>query len=73
MPNELTKLDKDIVLSLADNDMNVSKVARALYMHRNNVIYHLRKVKSLTGLDPMKFYDLCKLIQMIGGSENGSA
>lgn len=69
----MTRVDAEVVLALADNNMNVSVTAKALYMHRNNVIYHLRKVKSETGLDPMKFYDLYELIQMIGGNEDGSA
>ena len=57
--------DVEIILALADNNMNESETSRALYMHRNTVIYRLRKVKRLTGLDPMNFHDLCKLVQMI--------
>lgn len=35
-----------------------------VFMHRNNVVYHIGKVKKLTGLDPTVFYDLVKLVQM---------
>lgn len=55
--------DVEVILALADNNMNETKTARDLFMHRNTVVYHIRKVKRLTGLDPMKFHDLCKLVQ----------
>lgn len=61
----MDELDVEIVLALADHNMNESSVSRALFMHRNTVIYHIGKVKKKTGLDPAKFYDLCKLVQMI--------
>lgn len=71
----LTELDWRLVLALADNNMNETEVARSVYMHRNTVCYHLRKVKALTGLDPMRFYDLIKLVQIakhiVGCDEGG--
>lgn len=57
--------DAEIILALADHNMNETQTAKDLYMHRNTVIYRLRKVKKLTGLDPMNFYDLCKLVEMV--------
>ena len=42
---------------LFENDLNVSKTARALYMHRNTLIYRLDKVRSVTGLNPDSFND----------------
>jgi carbohydrate diacid regulator len=61
----MDKRDVEIILALADNNMNETQTARDLYMHRNTVIYRLRKVKKLTGLDPMNFYDLCKLVERV--------
>ncbi|MDE6690628.1 MAG: helix-turn-helix domain-containing protein, partial [Clostridia bacterium] len=46
--------DKDLVetcFSLFENDLNVSKTALGLYMHRNTLIYSIAKLKRLTGLD----------------------
>lgn len=37
------------------NGMNVSLTARALYMHRNTLIYKLNAVKKITGFDLKKF------------------
>ena len=61
----LSDADKEIILTLADNNMNISSTAKSLFMHRNTVVYHLGKVKKVTGLDPMNFYDLIKLVSLI--------
>lgn len=46
------------------HNMNVTDVARAIFTHRNTVLYHLNKVKQQTGLDPRRFYDLVELVKM---------
>lgn len=61
----IRKVDSDIIIALADNNMNVSDTARALFMHRNTVVYHIAKIKKMTGLDPANFYDLHKLVDMV--------
>ena len=58
--------DVQIILAMAENDMYVSKVAEAMFMHYNTVVYHIHKIQKITGLDPRRFYDLCKLVQMVG-------
>lgn len=63
--DNLTHTDIEILLAMADYNLNETAVSRAKFMHRNTVVYHINKVKSITGLDPTKFYDLCKLIQMV--------
>jgi sugar diacid utilization regulator len=63
--DNLTQTDIEIILALADYNLNISHVARSRFMHRNNVIYHIGKIKKATGLDATKFYDLCKLIQEV--------
>lgn len=62
--SELADIDIQIVLALADNNMNESETSRRLFMHRNTVVYHLDKVYKITGLDPTNFYDLVDLVQM---------
>ena len=39
------------------NNLNVSETARAMYIHRNTLIYRLDKIERLTGLDLRKFTD----------------
>ena len=42
---------------LFDNDLNVSRTARKMYMHRNTLIYRLNKFKEITSLDVRIFSD----------------
>ncbi|HIU00954.1 MAG TPA: helix-turn-helix domain-containing protein [Candidatus Coproplasma excrementavium] len=36
--------------------LNISAAARALYMHRNTMMYRLDKIRRMTGLDIRDFY-----------------
>ena len=60
----MNREDAHIVIAMANHNMNVTDVARAIFAHRNTVLYHLNKVKQQTGLDPRRFYDLVKLVRM---------
>jgi len=42
-------------------NFNVSTAAKKLFLHRNTLIYRLRKISSLTGLDPRKFREAIQL------------
>lgn len=75
LTNEVEKqiisvLQAEIIRNMCELDMNVSAVAENVYLHRNTVIYHLRKITEQTGLNPMRFYDLVKLKEMVD-NENG--
>lgn len=39
------------------NNLNISDTSRALYIHRNTLIYRLNKIQKLTGLDIRMFQD----------------
>lgn len=69
--SRLDERDAKIILVLADSQMNVSEVARQLYMHRNTIVYHIDKIQKVTGLNPLNLYDLFKLTcmarRMLGG------
>lgn len=69
----MNKEDAHIVVAMANHNMNVTNVARAIFVHRNTVLYHLNKVKQQTGLDAQRFYDLVELVKMAQEVlENGS-
>lgn len=55
------------VKQFLDNNQNVSETSRALYIHRNTLIYRLDKFNKLTGLDCTLFEDgmLFRLALMI--------
>lgn len=52
------------IRAMADADMNVAEAARLLYMHRGTVVYRLKQIHKETGLDPYRFHDLVKLLEM---------
>lgn len=69
----MNKEDAHIVIAMVNHNMNITDVARAIFAHRNTVLYHLDKVKRQSGLDPRRFYDLVELVKMAQEVlENGS-
>ncbi len=58
------ELRRRILKSMADNDLNASKVARVLHYHRNTIEFHCAGILEDTGLNPKCFYDMIKLLQM---------
>ena len=65
----IDEYDAMFIKTFAECDMSEGKTANILHFHRNTVIYHLDKVKKQTGLDARRFYDLVKLIKMIGEND----
>lgn len=61
----ITERDMAIVRALAKNNLAVTNVAKMLFMHRNTVLYHIRKIERLTGLNPLNFFDLMELMGCI--------
>ena len=62
---ELSNLDKEIITAFAKYDMRPYRVAKNTYISKGTVIYHVKKIKEKTGLDMRRFYDLCKLLEMV--------
>ena len=65
--DEMTPVRCKIILALADNHMVVNKAAKGLYMDHSTVLYHIRMIKAITGMNPMDFYDLYELVQCVKG------
>ncbi|AZR72899.1 hypothetical protein BBF96_05540 [Anoxybacter fermentans] len=42
-------------------NLNISQTARKLFIHRNSVVYRLKQIKKITGLDPTEFEDAIQL------------
>lgn len=58
----MTKQQASIIIELANNDMNIKKTAEATSYSRNNITYHIGKIKENTGKNARCFYDLCELV-----------
>lgn len=64
----LDERDFQIILSLAKNNLKATETSYDLDVHRGTVLYRIDKIKSITGLDPLNFYDLYKLVEMAKGA-----
>ncbi len=60
----LTDVEIEMLVSFADNNMNLSETARQQFRHRNGIRYHLDKITERTGLNPFNFYDLVQLLKL---------
>ena len=60
-PSAMEILNDEEIMTTAEAflnyDLNVSETARALYVHRNTLIYRIDKIKKMTGMDVRKFSD----------------
>lgn len=61
----MNELDVKVILALADAGMNIAETARNLYAHRNTVVNRINKIARKTKLDPLNFYELHELVQMV--------
>ena len=62
----LTETDKEIIKAIADNRLNLAAAARASFRGLTTVRTHVTKIRKETGLNPQDFWDLIKLLKMIG-------
>ncbi len=56
---------KNTVVCLLNNHLNITSTAKALFIHRNTLLFRLEKLKEATGLDPCRYLNhaiLCKII-----------
>lgn len=62
--NKEKKINETLLETLKaffDNNLSISRTAQTIYVHRNTLLYRLRRVKEITGLDPKKFDDAIQL------------
>ena len=60
-------IEKAVIMKMAKCDMNCNLAAEQMYRSRSGVQYYIKKIKSETGLDCRRFYDLIELLKMIDG------
>lgn len=59
---------RNTVNALLDNNMNISSAAKALFIHRNTLVFRLEKLKELTGLCPSQSLNHAILCRILFGS-----
>lgn len=57
--------DRECIKAYAEYNMSAVAAARGYYMHRATMHLHLKRVREKTGLDPLNFFDLVKLLELI--------
>lgn len=62
---ELTAIEKEIILMMADCDLKMAEVGKRIGYCRGAVFYHSRRIQQKTGLNPRSFYDLLILLDMV--------
>lgn len=60
----LDPYDAEIIVAMADCDLNMTEAAKKMYSTRNTVWNHANWIKKQTGKDPRNFYDMCELLPM---------
>lgn len=53
-----TGINQEFIIEFAECNLNASKAASKLYMHRNTVIYKLDRLVELSGFDLRNFIDM---------------
>lgn len=66
---ELTSQDHEAIRALAKCDMNISLTARMLDVRRSTLEYRFERIRDITGLNPVRFYELHKLLNLLNLSE----
>lgn len=57
-------IDYLIVKAMAENDLCVAKAAKSVFMSTSGCNARTKIIKRMTGLNPTKFYDLVKLLEV---------
>lgn len=61
----LTAAERETIVLMADNGMNVSRVAEEIHYSRQTVYDRLRNIKAKTGIDPADFWGLHRLLTLL--------
>ena len=69
----LNEMDFRLILSMAKNSLRITETAYDLDCHRNTIVKRIEKIRRITRLDPMNFYDMIKLVDMANKNLEGKA
>lgn len=58
-------VNQDFIKEFAENDLNVSQASKAMFIHRNTMIYKLNKLKATSGFDLNNFKDAYILYSLL--------
>ena len=59
----MTETQAKVVKAMAENQLNMSRTAKALHYHRTAIYKHAIRVLNQTGKDMRDFYDMIHLLR----------
>ena len=68
----MTEHQAKVVMAFAKNNMRAKDTGKYLHVVEQDVHYHLRRVKEITGLDPKNFFELCRLVGIAASVTGGN-
>lgn len=51
--------------ALFQNDLNINEAAKALYLHKNSLLYRIKKIEKITGLSVTANFNHCVLLRLL--------
>jgi sugar diacid utilization regulator len=67
----LSETEINTIKCLAENSLRPQRVANKLCYARSSITYHVEMIIAKTGLNPLDFYDMTKLLNLIEGGDSG--
>lgn len=64
----MTRTETEVIKNMCEHNLSIQKVAQAMFMHRNAIVYHIERIKEKYGLNPKCYRDL-KLLEEMMNSE----
>ena len=59
----MTETQAKVVKAMAENQLNMTRTAKALHYHKTNIYKHVIRVLDQTGKDMRDFYDMAQLLR----------
>ena len=59
----MTETQAKVVKAMAENQLNMTRAAKALHYHKTNIYKHVIRVLDETGKDMRDFYDMIHLLR----------
>ena len=59
----MTETQAKVIKAMAENQLNMSRTAKAMHYHRTSIYKHVIRVLNQTGKDMRDFYDMAQLLR----------
>ena len=60
---------RETLMALADHGLRIADAAQSIYLSRNALVHRVKVIRDATGLNPLDFWDMQKLVEMYSDEE----